>query len=95
MLPTITFPIDQVFYKQLTLAGSICYTARTWDRMITILAQGRIRLGDLVSAKLPLSEWRQAFDLCVRKKALKVILYPEFSNAIRHRRALTSGDEVV
>jgi L-iditol 2-dehydrogenase len=73
----ITFPIDQVFYKQLTFAGSICYTARTWDHMMKILAQGRIRLGDLVSAKLPLSEWRHAFDLCVQKEALKVILYPE------------------
>ena len=42
-----------------------------------IYAQGRIRLDDLVSAKLPISQWRQAFDLINEKKALKVLMYPE------------------
>ena len=73
----IQFPIDYIFYKQLTLCGSICYTAGTWDRMMKIFAQGKVRLGDIISAKLPLSDWRKAFDRCVEKKALKVLLYPE------------------
>jgi L-iditol 2-dehydrogenase len=42
-----------------------------------ILAQGRIRLNDLVSATMPISEWRKAFDLCMKKNALKVLMYPE------------------
>lgn len=71
------FPIDQIFYKQLTVQGSICYTAKTWDRMIKILAQGRIRLNDLISTTLPVSEWRKAFDLCTQRQALKVLMYPE------------------
>ncbi|MFL6353865.1 MAG: zinc-binding dehydrogenase [Bryobacteraceae bacterium] len=77
----IEFPIDQIFYKQLTMRGSICYTARTWDRMMKIYAQGRIRLDDLVSTKLPISDWRQAFNLCVDKRGLKVLLYPETETA--------------
>jgi L-iditol 2-dehydrogenase len=72
----ITFPMDQIFYKQLTIAGSICYTAATWQRMMAIYAQGRIRLHDLVSAALPITEWRSAFDLCRDRKALKVVLHP-------------------
>src|SRR6476661_1836232 len=32
----IQFPMDQVFYKQLTLRGSITYTAATWTRMMNI-----------------------------------------------------------
>jgi hypothetical protein len=28
------------------------------------------------SAKLSLSEWRKGFDVCVKKEALKVLLYP-------------------
>lgn len=71
------FPIDQIFYKQLTVQGSICYTAKTWDRMMKILAHGRIRLNDLVSTKVPISEWRKAFDLCMQKQAIKVLMYPE------------------
>lgn len=73
----IQFPIDAVIYKQLLVAGSLCYTARTWDRMMKIFAQGKVRLADLISARLPLSEWRRGFDLCLEKKALKVLLYPE------------------
>lgn len=73
----IQFPIDNIFYKQLTVGGSVCYTARTWDRMMRIFAQGKVRLADLISAKLPLSEWSKGFSLCSEKKALKVLLYPE------------------
>jgi L-iditol 2-dehydrogenase len=73
----IQFPIDLIFYKQLTVTGSVCYTAKTWDRMMKIYEQGRIRLHDLVTTKLPISDWRSAFDLCMGKKALKVLMYPE------------------
>ena len=72
----IQFPIDQVFYKQLTVRGSITYTARTWQRMMAIYAQGRVRLNDMVSLTLPISDWRTAFDLCADRKALKVLMYP-------------------
>jgi len=73
----IQFPIDQIFYKQLQLTGSICYTARTWERMMKIFAQGSLRLGDMVSEKLPISRWREAFELFANKKVLKVLMYPE------------------
>jgi L-iditol 2-dehydrogenase len=73
----IEFPIDLIFYKQLRLQGSITYTANTWDRMMKIYAQGRVRLDDLISVKLPISDWRNAFDLCMEKRALKVLMYPE------------------
>jgi L-iditol 2-dehydrogenase len=72
----IQFPIDRIFYKQLTVSGSICYTARTWERMMHIYEQGRIRLHDLISVKLPITDWRTAFDLCADRKALKVLMHP-------------------
>jgi L-iditol 2-dehydrogenase len=73
----IQFPIDHIFYKQLTVRGSVCYTSGTWSRMMNIYAQGRLRLDDLISVKLPISDWRTAFELCTEKKALKVLMYPE------------------
>jgi L-iditol 2-dehydrogenase len=73
----IQFPIDLIFYKQLTVAGSVCYTARTWERMMKIYAEGRVRLNDLISTRLPLSEWQTAFRLCDEKKVIKVLMYPE------------------
>jgi L-iditol 2-dehydrogenase len=73
----IPFPIDLIFYKQLTMSGSVCYTTRTWERMMQIYAAGRIRLDDLISDTLPITEWRTAFGLCEDKKAIKVLMYPE------------------
>lgn len=73
---SIEFPIDLIFYKQLTLSGSVCYTENTWARMTRIFAAGRLRLGDLITHKLPISAWTEAFQLCSSKKALKVVMYP-------------------
>lgn len=73
----IPFPIDAILYKQLTVAGSLCYTEQTWNRVMNIFTQGKVRLCDLISAKLPLSEWRAGFDMCMQKKGLKVLLYPD------------------
>jgi L-iditol 2-dehydrogenase len=72
----IQFPMDQVFYKQLTVRGSITYTAATWSRMMSIFAQGRVRLDDMVSTTLPITEWQRAFDMVEDRSALKVLLYP-------------------
>ncbi len=72
----IEFPIDLIFYKQLRMSGSLCYTENTWARMMKIYAGGGIHLKDLISAKLPISEWKEAFDLCLKREALKVLLYP-------------------
>jgi L-iditol 2-dehydrogenase len=73
----IQFPIDQVFYKQLRLVGSVCYTAQTWEKMMTIFAQGKIRLAELVTAKMPISRWQEAFNFCTDRKGIKVLMYPE------------------
>jgi L-iditol 2-dehydrogenase len=72
----ITFEIDRVFYKQLTVAGTVCYTARTWARMFEMFDEGRITLEDLVSHKLPITDWRTAFDLVSNRQSLKVLMYP-------------------
>ena len=73
----IQFPIDQIFYKQLTMSGSVCYTTRTWERMMKVYAEGRVRMNDLISTRLPISEWRTAFGLVADRRAIKVLMYPE------------------
>ena len=72
----IEFPIDLLFYKQLSMKGSVCYTANTWRRMMEIYATGKITLSDMISDKLPITEWEKAFDLCTTKRGIKVLMYP-------------------
>ncbi len=54
----VPLPVDRLLFKQLTMVGSICYTAATWDRAMRIFAQGKVRLNDLISVKVPLTDWR-------------------------------------
>lgn len=72
----VSFPIDLIFYKQLSLKGSVCYTANTWRRMMEIYATGKISFADLITDKLPITEWQRAFELCQTKQAVKVLMYP-------------------
>jgi L-iditol 2-dehydrogenase len=68
-------PFDLLLYKQLRLQGSVGYSVKTWARVMQILEQGKVSLAPLITHKLPLSRWREAFDLCEKKQAVKVLLY--------------------
>jgi L-iditol 2-dehydrogenase len=72
----ISAPLDYLAFKQIRMAGSVAYTVQTWIRMLKILEQGKIRLGDLITHKLPLDEWKAGFAACEDKSALKVLLHP-------------------
>ena len=73
----ISVAFDQVFYKQLKVSGSVGYTAATWQHVIRILEQGKVRLDDLITHRLPLTEWRTAFDLCEQQQGLKALISPK------------------
>ena len=72
----VNVPIDLIFYEQISIKGSICYTASTWRRMMEIYGTGKISFADLITDKLPITEWEKAFDLCKTKQSLKVLMYP-------------------
>jgi len=41
-----------------------------------IYASGKISFSDMITNKLPITDWEQAFELCHSKQALKVLMYP-------------------
>lgn len=71
----VRVPFDLVLYKQLRVWGSVGYSLRTWRRVAEILRQGKLSLAPLISHKLPLSRWREGFELCESKTGVKVLLY--------------------
>lgn len=73
----VRIPLDRLFHKQLELRGSVGYTPSTWDRVMSIYAQGQVRLADLVSDVVPLLNWKQAFDACASKRGVKVLIAPD------------------
>ncbi len=72
----VAAPLDRIAFKQIRLAGSVGYTVATWLRMLRILEQGKVRLGDVITHKLPLDDWQRGFAACEDKSALKVLLKP-------------------
>ena len=69
-----SIPFDLLLYKQVRLFGSLGHSLRTWQRVMRIIEQGKIDIGSVVSHELPLSCWRQGFDLCESKQGIKVML---------------------
>jgi L-iditol 2-dehydrogenase len=41
---------------------------------MNILEQKKVNLKPIITHKLPLSEWKEAFDLCEKKQCGKVLL---------------------
>jgi L-iditol 2-dehydrogenase len=72
----VNIEFDLIFYKQLRVAGSVGYSVTTWERLLKIFDQRAIQLNDLISHKMPLESWRDAFNLCLNKQAIKVLLSP-------------------
>lgn len=72
----IKLDFDLIFYKQLRVTGSVGYSVQTWERLVKILSQGKVRLDDLITHKLPLAQWQDGFALCQQKQAIKVLLAP-------------------
>jgi len=71
----ITLPFDLVGFRQLKVSGSVGYTVRTWERTMQLIADG-LRPSRIVTHRLPLTRWREGFELFERKEALKVLLLP-------------------
>lgn len=72
----ITIPFDLSAFRQLNIKGSVGYTRATWDRAIEIINQGNIDLEEVITHRMPLSDWKKGFDLMEQRKAMKILLYP-------------------
>ena len=70
----VEVPLDATVYKQLVFKGTVGYTVKTWERTMRILEQERVRLDDLISHRMPLERWKEAFDLCTRGEGIKVLI---------------------
>ena len=69
--------LDKVILKQLHFQGSICHSWQTWDTTLRLLGDGMFDLRPLISNRLPLSRWEEAFQGVINKNETKVLLQPE------------------
>ncbi len=65
-----------VMAKAINIHGCFDYTWLTFERAIHLMASGRAKMKPFVTHILPLSEVSKAFDLLVKKEAIKVVMKP-------------------
>ncbi|MCR8633301.1 zinc-dependent alcohol dehydrogenase [Paenibacillus radicis (ex Xue et al. 2023)] len=70
----IRLAFDTILYKQLQVVGSLAHSMQTWSRTLQLLRQRRLPLLQTVTHTIPLSQWREGFDICEMKRGLKVLL---------------------
>jgi L-iditol 2-dehydrogenase len=50
----------------------------SWERALKILALNRLRMQEMITRKITLHEWKDAFEQLEKKKQIKVMIYPNF-----------------
>ncbi len=70
------FSLDPLVQKAVTLQGSFSHNWPVWEKVLTLLAAGKIDLDPIVSRISPLAEWREAFDQMHSGVIVKGVLQP-------------------
>lgn len=75
---SIQVPWHKVYAKVVKIYGSLgAHDWRSWERALRCISSGAIKVSDLITHKLPLDKWRQAFEIFDSKEGIKVELVPE------------------
>lgn len=72
------FPVGQFFDKGIILKGGQAPAHKHIDKLLEYVAAGKVKLDDIISHRLPLSEIAHAYDIFKNKKedCVKVVLDP-------------------
>jgi alcohol dehydrogenase/L-iditol 2-dehydrogenase len=72
----LNFSLDQLVQKAVHLQGSYSHNWPIWEKVISLLADGRIDLDPVLNRISPLNEWREVFDEMHSGAIVKGVLQP-------------------
>lgn len=72
------FPIGQFFDKGITIRGGQAPAQKHIDKLLDYVVQGKVKLDDIITHRLPLSEIAHAYDIFNKREdgCVKVVLDP-------------------
>jgi len=70
------FSLDPLVQKAVTLQGSFSHNWPIWEKVLTLLASGKIDLDPIIERISPLNEWREAFEQMHSGAIVKGVLQP-------------------
>ena len=72
----VDFPWNTCSTKSLDISFGMSTSYTSWNRAISLVAKGLLPAGEVISHRMPLTEWETAFEEIAACRALKVILHP-------------------
>ena len=72
----LDFSLDPLVQKAVKLQGSYSHNWPIWEKVIFLLAHGKIDLDPILNRVSPLSEWRETFEEMHSAKIVKGVLKP-------------------
>lgn len=73
----VMWDLEQVCVKELQVQGTFATVASSWRKALALLQSGQLRTAPLISHRLPLEAWQQAFDLFEGREGVKIVFSPE------------------
>jgi L-iditol 2-dehydrogenase len=70
------FSLDPLVQKNITLQGSFSHNWPIWERVLALLASGRLDLRPILGGVWPLEEWHAAFEKMHAGEIVKAVLRP-------------------
>lgn len=72
----VGFSLDRLVQKNVTLQGSFSHNWPIWERVIQLIASGKLDVRPITGGVWPLAEWRDAFETMHSGRIVKAILKP-------------------
>jgi L-iditol 2-dehydrogenase len=72
----MSFSLDPLVLKNVKLQGSFSHTWTTWERVLRLLATGKLDVEPVIGGIWPLDQWREAFEAMHSGKILKAVIKP-------------------
>ncbi len=72
----IRFPWDKAIFKVCDLFFNLSSSYTSWDRSISLIAERKINVEALITHRVPLTDWEQAFEAVENLQAIKALLIP-------------------
>ena len=73
--------LDPLLAKAVTLQGVFSHTWLTWERALTLQSTGQVNLAAMISHRVALQDWKQAFDALESGEAVKAVILPNGEEA--------------
>lgn len=73
---TVEFPWEKAAFKVADIFFCMSTSSTSWDRAIHLIARGLLPAAEVITHRLPLTQWEAAFAAIESQQALKVILHP-------------------